>query len=189
LVVLNALDDAFQPYVARVDDVLPWIGPAIAFGQAIGPAAAPAAQYPNGIPAWFNRGFLEAVGVATNNGVPIAIEGNRIPEASKHRIHLAASYTWDVAGGSLTARWDYYWQDHFFTRAFNQDFDKVDSWDQHNASVTYERADNRWSLRAWVRNIEDDVHITGGQRSIAREFAVSEPRTFGASLRYNFGSL
>jgi iron complex outermembrane receptor protein len=94
-----------------------------------------------------------------------------------------------VAGGSLTARWDYYWQGDFFTRAYNQDFDKVDSWDQNNASLIYESADNRWSLRAWVRNIEDDVHITGGQRTIARAFSVSEPRTFGGSVRYNFGPL
>jgi hypothetical protein len=34
--------------------------------------------------------------------VAIQIEGNRIPEAAKHRIHLAASYTWNVAGGGLS---------------------------------------------------------------------------------------
>jgi hypothetical protein len=47
--------------------------------------------------------------------------------------------------------------------------------------------DNRWSIRAWIRNIEDDIHITGGQRTTARTFAVSEPRVYGASFRYNFG--
>jgi hypothetical protein len=80
---------------------------------------APAAQYPNGIPAWFDRAFVESFGVATSLGVPIEVSGNRVPESSAHSIHLAASYTRDVRLGALSARWDYYWHDHAHMTVFN----------------------------------------------------------------------
>ena len=89
----------------------------------------------------------------------------------------------------MTARWDYYWQDSTYTRAYNHAADEIDSWDEHNAALIFETLDGRWSARAWIRNIEDDVHITGGQRTTNRVFAVSEPRSYGASFRFSFGAI
>ena len=118
------------------------------------------------------------------------ISGNRIPETPEQTLHLGASYTWDVAGGQLTARWDYYWQDSSFLSIFNRPSHKISDWDQHNASLIYESGGGRWAVRAWVKNIENDVHITGGIRAqFAQDFGVTEPRAWGASVRYNFGSL
>ena len=72
---------------------------------------------------------------------------------------------------------------------FNRPSHRIDSWDQHNAMLVFESRDGRWSFRAWIRNIENDVHITGGHRSVGQSFAVSEPRAYGASVRYNFGAI
>ncbi len=177
-------------YVARVEDVLPWVDVAIATGAAFGPDEAPAAIYPNGIPAWFDGALLAAVGVDTQLGVPIEISGNDIPETPEHTISLAASYTWDVFGGALTARWDYYWQNKNYLTIFNKRSHQIASWDQHNATLVFESGNGRWSARAWIRNIEDDTHITGGLRGPPnQDFAVTEPRTYGASFRFNFGAL
>ena len=191
LVLLSDWQTSYTPYVARIEDVLPLVPVATGtpFPWAWGADRAPAAQYANGIPAWFDRNFLEFFGVDTLDGVPIAISGNRLPETPEHSIHLAASYTWDVTIGSLTARWDYYWQDDAYMTIFNRPSHRIDSWDQHNASLVLESLDGRWSVRAWVKNIDDDVHITGGMRSNGPYFSVSEPRTWGASVRYNFGVL
>jgi outer membrane receptor protein involved in Fe transport len=176
-------------FVAPIAEVLPLVDAGIAAGAAVGPDRAPAAQYPNGIPAWFEAAFLEANGVDVQFSVPVDISGNRIPEAPEHTVHLAASYTWDVLGGALTARWDYYWQDSAFMSIYNRASHRIGSWDQHNATVVYESGDNRWSVRAWIRNLEDDLHITGGLRSREQSFAASDPRSFGASVRYNFGAM
>lgn len=176
------------PYAARVEDVLPLVDLAIASGFAIGPSESPAGQYPNGIPAFFSPEFLNAFGVETLPWILKDVSGNRIPEAPEHTLHLAASYTWDVAGGALTARWDYYWQDHAYLTVFNRPSHRVSSWDQHNATLIYEHGSGRWSARAWIKNIENDVHITGGLRtSFYEAFAVTDPRAFGASIRRNFG--
>ena len=103
-------------------------------------------------------------------------------------MHLAASYTWDVFAGALTARWDYYWQDSSFMTIYNRSSHRIDSWDQHHAMLIFESGNGRWTARAWIRNIENDVHITGGyRRQNQQTFAVSEPRVYGASVRYNFG--
>ncbi len=177
-------------YVARVEDVLPWVDTAIAVRAAIGPADAPATIYPNGIPAWFDGAFLAAVGVELQPGVPVDISGNQIPDTPEHTLHLGASYTWDVSGGALTARWDYYWQSRTYLTIFNRRTESQPDWDQHNASLIFESGDGRWSLRAWVRNIENDVHILGGYRVHSQQdFSVSEPRAWGASLRWNFGAI
>ena len=131
--------------------------------------------------------FLEGLGVETFTGVPIDYNGNALPESPENTLHLAAAYTWDFLGGTLTARWDYYWQDSMKLSVFDRVTDHVDSWDQHNAMLVYETGDGRWSVRAWVQNIEDDLHITGGART-SLQVAVSDPRSFGASVRYNFGA-
>jgi len=180
------------PFIARAADVLPLGAPAVALGIAVGPAEVPTAQYSNGIPAWWldAGGFLAANGADVRIGIPTTVAGNRIPEAPEHNVHIGLAYTWDVAGGALTARWDYYWQDHSYMTIFNRPWTRIDSWDQHNATLIYESGDGRWSARAWIKNIEDDLHITGGNRAPTFEyFGVSDPRAWGASLRWNFGAL
>jgi len=175
-------------YVARVSDVLPLMDAAIAAGAAIGPADAPAAIYPNGIPGWFDGLFLLQNGVEIQPGIEIPINGNRIPDSPEHTLHVGTSYSWDVPNGTLTARYDYYWQSNSYLTVFNRSVESTGSWDQHNLSVNYEAVDGRWSVQGWVRNIGDDVHILGGYRAhSAQSFSVTEPRTWGVSLRYNFG--
>ena len=51
-------------------------------------------------------------------------------------------------------------------------------------------ADDRWSIRAWIRNIEDEDNLTSGfmVSDLTRVFYLTEPRLFGVSLRYNFAA-
>ena len=182
-----------QPYVVRTNDVLAVIDNVVDAGGAIGPDAAPGAQYPNGIPTWVSIAGLAAQGVAP---VPAAelfdvlrvnLKGNHLAEVPEQTLHLGASYTWPLPIGFLTARWDYYWQDDFYTSVFNRRSSRVESWDRHSATLIFESPGGRWSIRAWIHNIEDRATITGGQRTEDLQVAVSEPRIYGASIRYVFG--
>ncbi len=146
------------------------------------------------IPAYLSRGFLDGLGVETSDGLPVNLSGNRLPNSPEHSIRLGLSYTWPITAirGSLTARWDYYWQDDSYAREFNTVGDHIDSWDQHNASLIYESDDGRWTVRAWVRNIADEDNVTGkyltaDTSGFFRNYFLTEPRLFGASLRFNFG--
>ncbi len=146
------------------------------------------------IPAYFSRGFLNAFGVETLDGLPVDLDGNNLPNSPEHTLRLGLAYTWHVPAiaGSLTAGWDYYWQGDSYAREFNAVGDEIDSWDQHNASLIYESSDGRWMVKAWVRNIGDDDNVTGkyltsDTSGFFRNYFLTEPRLFGASLRFNFG--
>ncbi len=65
----------------------------------------------------------------------------------------------------------------------NAPIDKIDSWGQHNASLTFESASNRWVTRLWARNItdEDNALARWGRQAIV----YGEPRIYGISVRYS----
>ena len=129
----------------------------------------------------------------TSVGVPADLSGNQMPTSPKHSIRLGLAYTWFWQTGALTARWDYYWQDSSYSRVFNRPGDKIESWDQHNASLAYTSAEGRWMTKAWVRNIGDDDNVTdhfqaaSETRGAIRNYFLMEPRVYGATVQYNFG--
>lgn len=148
------------------------------------------------IPAYFSRGFLDAAGVETSDGLPTNLDGNSLPASPEHTLRLGLAYTWPVAAlrGSVTARWDYYWQSKMFAREFNTQGDRIGSWDQHNASLIYESDDGHWTVRAFVRNIADKDNVTGkyltsDTSGFYRNYFLTEPRIYGASVRYSFSGL
>ena len=142
------------------------------------------------IPAYFSRGFLDAMGVETLEGVPVDLDGNRLPNAPEHTLRVGLAYTFQIGAADLTARWDAYWQTDSYAREFNTIGDEIDSWMQHNASLIYER--EGWSARFWMRNVMDDENVTGkyltsDTSGFFRNYFVTEPRIFGVSVRRSFG--
>ncbi|MDE0658572.1 MAG: TonB-dependent receptor [Gammaproteobacteria bacterium] len=142
------------------------------------------------IPAYFSRGFLDAMGVETLEGVPVDLDGNSLPNAPEHTLRLGLAYTFQVGAGSLIARWDAYWQSDSYAREFNTIGDEIDSWMQHNMSLIYER--EGWSAKFWMRNVFDDENVTGkyltsDTSGFFRNYFVTEPRIFGISVRRSFG--
>lgn len=174
------------------------------------PAVAPGTLYPGalGLPAYFSKGYLDGtavdangdplntVGVVdTSDGFETDIDGNSLPNSPEHTIHLGAAYTWQIEqiAGALTARYDYYWQDSSYAREFNTKGDEIDSWDQQNASLIYESSNGVWEGRLWVRNIGDEDNVTGkyltsDTSGFFRNYFLTEPRIYGASVKYNFGA-
>lgn len=159
------------------------------------PDVVPGTVYDNGIPAYFSREFLEDNGVETSDGFASDLSGNQLPNSPEHTVHLGAAYTWQVGAlaGSLTARWDYYWQSKMYAREFNTVGDEIEDWDQHNATLIYESNDGQWTAKAWVRNIQDEDNVTGhyltsDTSGFYRNYFLTEPRIWGASVRYSFGA-
>jgi outer membrane receptor protein involved in Fe transport len=159
----------------------------------------PALSYPDGTPALQSKNCLSGAtsdfAVAVSDGLPTDISGNQLPNTPEHSIKLGAAYTWDInaIAGSLTLRWDYYWQDDSFGREFNTVGDQIDSWDQHNAQLIYESLNGQWQARLWVRNLEDEDNVTGhyltsDTSGFYRNWFLTEPRIWGASVRYMFGN-
>lgn len=155
----------------------------------------PSLSYEDGTPALMSRLCLDGADVFTSDGLETDLDGNTLPNTPKHNIKLGADYTWDIPAiaGSLMVRWDYYWQSKSFAREFNTVGDRIDSWDQHNASLIYQSSNGSWQARLFVRNIADKNNVTGhyltsDTSGFFRNYFLTEPRIFGASVRYGFGS-
>ncbi len=152
-------------------------------------------DYVNGIPSLMSRTYLsEVAGVQVSSGLDTGLDGNSLPNAPENTFRLGAQYTWaiNLIRGDLTFRWDYYWQDDSYAREFNTKGDEIESWDQHNASLIYESANGNWQARAFIRNIEDEDNVTGhyvtsDTPGFFRNYFLTEPRIYGASVRYSFG--
>ncbi|MEP1470060.1 MAG: TonB-dependent receptor [Halieaceae bacterium] len=126
------------------------------------------------------------------DGLPYDLSGNQLPNAPEFSFNLGIAYIWPLANGmELTASTNYYWQDTFYVRAFNAPNDELDEWDVWNATLFLQSSDASWYGEAWVRNIQDDDHITGqylGDQNVglgSNQFLL-EPRTYGITLGYNF---
>jgi iron complex outermembrane recepter protein len=176
------------------------------------PASASNTTYPDGLPAYVSRAYLDgtalfpaghpnqgqpinSIGIVdVNDGFETDLDGNKLPNSPEHTIHIGLAYTWQIEqiAGALTARYDYYWQDSSYAREFNTKGDEIDSWDQQNASLIYESSNGVWEGRLWVRNLADDNNVTGkyltsDTSGFFRNYFLTEPRIFGASVKYNFG--
>lgn len=152
-------------------------------------------SYPDGTPALWSRNCLNASNVTTSDGLTTSLSGNELPNTPKQSISLGMDYTWKVErlNGDIVLRWDYYWQGESFAREFNTVGDEIDSWDQHNAKLFYTSSDQRWHVSAFVRNIQNKDNVTGhyltsDTSGFFRNYFLTEPRIWGASLRYSFGS-
>jgi len=190
-------------YIAPVADVLAATPQALADVKALsvqnGTALA-GTDYPNGIPAFFSRSFLDEFCTAqngsacTSEGIDADLDGNKLPNSPENTLHIGAQYTFNVSmlAGTITPRVDYYWQDDMYGREFNTKGDEIDSWDQWNASLIYESNNGSWKVTVWGRNLEDEDNVTGhyltsDTSGLYRNYFLTEPRVWGASVRYAFG--
>ena len=153
---------------------------------------APNTVYPNGVPAYMSRTFLNAIGVPTSDGILTNIEGNALPNAPEYTIKLGIQKTWYPSDGlELSARVDYYMQDESYAREFNRSWDLIDSWDQTNVSFMLQNPDGTWNVRVWARNIADEDNVTGhyvtsDTSGMYTNYFMTEPRIYGATFKLNF---
>ena len=154
------------------------------------------------IPAYISRNWLNKIApqgagrvgtdVQTSDGLVTDLDGKSLPNSPEHTIHLGASYAFPLgAAGSLVLRGDYYWQSDSYAREFNGGGDEIDAWDQINASLVYATIDERLEVKFWVRNITDSENVTGkyltsDTSGFYRNYFLTEPRIYGASVRVNF---
>ncbi len=126
-------------------------------------------------------------------GVPVNLSGNRLSGAPEWSVSLGGQNTLALPnmGGEVVTRVDYYWQGSSFSRIHNGPADKIDSWDQWNASVTYNADSGNWYAKAYIQNITDANNVTGAylgspSTGLFTNQFIGEPRLFGLGLGIRF---
>ncbi|MEO8313225.1 MAG: TonB-dependent receptor [Pseudomonadota bacterium] len=131
------------------------------------------------------RAAQPVVPVGGVSAVNANLTGNRPPQAPELTLTAGADYTWQFSSGaSLTGSADVRYMSDYYLSVFNMAGDRVDSFLQSNASVTYRSASEMWEASAYVRNIEDNTilnyaqYLTQGPSNVYM-FGWAPPRIYG----------
>lgn len=144
------------------------------------------------------RPLAQATGYSLVPGTTnqLDLSGNRIPLSPDFTFTLGASYRIDLGnGGQLTPEARLFWSDDYFVNEFNYDagipgreVGRQGSYTQTTLRLTWESANDRFTLQAFVDNLENDAvlnrAVIGGQGAIFQNFA--PPRTYGVKLGFKF---
>jgi iron complex outermembrane receptor protein len=149
------------------------------------------------------RGIQEGVKLAGNPS-PLPATGNlnqdlkgaKLPSSTPHRVTVNTNYTWHFEPGSLTASLTWVWRDDTYYSIFNRYYNEAKSWQQTDARVLFNDADDRFTVIGYVKNIFKQEGITGADGSrittgpntgyINRTISYVPPRTYGVELQYRF---
>ena len=118
-------------------------------------------------------------------------EGDKLAYVSDYTANLAATLVFPVADGTLYLRGDYmYMDDHATNGANSENLEAKDFNDRKlfNAKIGW-RNDN-WNLSIWGKNLTDDDYATTTGSPLIDSgntlYFVAAPRTFGATVRYDY---
>jgi iron complex outermembrane receptor protein len=137
------------------------------------------------------------------------LSGNQLPQSTKNKVALNATYTWETEKGSLSPSVSYIWRDKQYGSIFQRSYNESPSWSQVDARVTWKGKDNKYSVIAYVKNLLDDLGYDGGAtgarlagslpgatvvsplRNVVQPgfnitYPLTPPRTYGVELQYRF---
>ncbi len=121
------------------------------------------------------------------------VSGNRMPNAPKWALFLGASYIAPIGDwGSVTLRGEYAYKGEVFFTAFEEDFLSQGSVSQLNARITFEDAEEKWTISAWGKNLTDETILGFSRETLSgatghrRTSSYLPPRTYGVTVGYRF---
>lgn len=122
-------------------------------------------------------------------GQPLSfdLEGRQLINAPRWSGRIGAQYSFDVAGGELTARVQTYLQSKLYLRALNLDpYDRQNGYSKTDARLSYSR--KNFTIEAFVDNIENkdviaNMEVTDTGTYLAN---LKSPRTYGLRVGMNF---
>jgi len=152
----------------------------------------------------FNASFLDteiissdplpnsSLGNAPGTSTPLLedVNGNELPNAPSQSFSIGLQYTQKLAQDyQLRYRLDYYWQDEFQAREF--DNYTYEAWGRADAYLTLSENQGTWEVEAFVKNLSNDDGITGGSAEASvvglfRKLRLLDPRTFGLEFTYHW---
>ncbi|HRD45793.1 MAG TPA: TonB-dependent receptor [Caulobacter sp.] len=134
---------------------------------------------------------MNAFGVLVSDGYEVDLGGNSLPNSPEWTISLGAQYTWTMGDWDATIRGDYYRQTDSFSRIYNAATDKLDGWDNVNATFTLANSPMGLTVEIYGKNLTDeevltDTYLTDDSSGLFRNGFYGEPRTYGISVAKTF---
>ncbi|MAZ87588.1 MAG: TonB-dependent receptor [Cellvibrionaceae bacterium] len=116
------------------------------------------------------------------------LKGNELPAAPELNFNLSADYEWVVgSAGSLLLHVDTNWSDDHYHNV-NNSVGQDDYW-LTNGRVSFEAADDSYTVAVWVKNIEDKTYKTYSidLQALGWDYNhLGAPRTVGVEATFRF---
>jgi outer membrane receptor protein involved in Fe transport len=132
------------------------------------------------------------INIPFSEGILANVKGNELPNAPKATISVGAQYTWNLPGGwDATLRGDYYHQGSTYARIYNTFADRINAWENVNATLQVVNPGLGIQVEAYVKNLLDDspltdLYLTDDSSGLFQNGFILEPRTFGISIQKSF---
>ena len=125
-------------------------------------------------------------------GVLRNLEGNDLPNSPNFTVSLGAQYAIELPGDwKATVRGDFYWQDDSYARIYNTAYDRLKSYENVNATLSFDNAAKGLNVQFFVKNLTDsqpltDTYLTDASSGLFVNSFTLDPRTYGVSLTKRF---
>ncbi|HAE25637.1 MAG TPA: TonB-dependent receptor, partial [Hyphomonas adhaerens] len=122
------------------------------------------------------------------NGIPTDVSDNFLPRAPETTLSVGAQYEMELGKNwSTILRGDFYYQADMYSRIFNLEADKIDSWQNANASLSFSNEGAGLEVELYVKNLlEDDQitsqYLTDASSGLYTNVFLLEPRQFGIRI-------
>ncbi len=126
------------------------------------------------------------------DGVEQNLKGKELPNSPKATISVGAQYTWNLPNGwDATLRGDYYHQGKTYSRIYNTFADRINAWENVNATLQVVNPGMGIQVEAYVKNLLDDepltdIYLTDDSSGLFQNGFILEPRTYGISIQKSF---
>jgi iron complex outermembrane receptor protein len=126
-----------------------------------------------------------------DGGPQTTIKGNEIPNAPSYTANGRIRYQWPIGATlAMAAQTDFHVVDEHFLEPNNREYLSEDGYFIANARLSLLSQDERWSVSAWVKNLNDEEYRTAAQ-DLALSLGFSEivvgiPTTWGLEFEYRF---
>lgn len=127
----------------------------------------------------------DALTPTVQEGIPSDVSGNKLPRAPEMTFSIGAEYEWAVSDSwNASLRGDFYYQSEMFTRIFNLEADRIDSWQNANAAFQLTNDSAGLEIELYGKNLlEDDQitnqYLTDASSGLFTNTFLLEPRQFG----------
>tara|TARA_B110000503_G_scaffold36706_1_gene60019 strand:+ start:6956 stop:9181 length:2226 start_codon:yes stop_codon:yes gene_type:complete len=118
-------------------------------------------------------------------------DGLELPFTAKYSSNLAATMVFPLADGGVYVRADYsYMDDHSTNVASERNLTSKDFDDRNLVNLKVGWRNDNWNVSVWGKNVTDDNYAS--QTAVPLPFSgmdayfLAPPRTYGATLRYDF---
>jgi iron complex outermembrane receptor protein len=120
-----------------------------------------------------------------NSACFVDLSGNRTPRAPKFTLSMRATYNVPTDFGDFSANATFYHNSGFFWEPDNR-FAQP-RYDILNASLTWKSIDDKYSLKAYAKNILDEYYYSYFAESSGRDAGSPEmPRNYGVEFGFKF---